>query len=245
MALVLIGSSLYIDIVTGSIYFLNFIFMPFAALFLISAFGVMRHSRWGYIVAVASTAIALLVFSDSGHGVEFFATPSNYFGFVANITLLPALLATFLYSIVGLRRVWSGTLPKPSPTIPRSNILAILTVGIILGGLMVGLLAGPTMSRLISSAGTSADIVIIQGAIQNLAQAYTPPTFNATVGQTVTWVNRDSIDHTVTSTNSTVYFDSKTLAPGATFPFKFTQPGTYTYYCSIHPEMLGKVVVTP
>lgn len=239
LALDLIGAILYVTITLRFIYFLVLIFTPFAVVFLVSAFGVLRHSRWGYILAVAITVIALLVFSDGGHGVEEFATPSNTFGFVLNITFLPVLLATFLYSVVGLRRVWTGTLPKPRSPIPRSSILAILTIGIIIGGLMVGLLAGTTISRLISSAGSSADIIII-----STTQGFSPATYNAKVGQTVTWVNHDSIDHTVTSTNSTVYFDSKPLAAGATFQFKFTQVGTYTYYCSIHPEMLGKVVVT-
>ena len=240
LALDLIFDIIYLSILTRSIYFLVLIFSPFATVFLISAFGVMRHSRWGYGLSVAITAIALLVFSDGGHGVETFATPSNTFGFLLNITFLPTLLATFLYSIVGLRRVWKGALPVPSPPISRSSIFAILTIGIIIGGVMVGLLAGSTISRLISSAGSAADITII-----STTQGFSPSTFTTKVGQNVTWVNHDSIDHTVTSTNSTVYFDSKALAPGAPFQFKFTQVGTYTYYCSIHPEMVGKVVVTP
>jgi plastocyanin len=240
LALDLIGSILYVTVTLRFIYFLVLIFTPFAVVFLVSAFGVMRHSRWGYILAVAITAVALLVFSDGGHGVEEFATPSNTFGFILNITFLPTLLATFLYSIVGLRRVWTGALPRPSPPISRSSIFAILTVGIIIGGLMVGLLAGTTISRLISSAGTAADITIV-----STTQGFSPATFYAKVSQTVTWVNHDSIDHTVTSTNSTVYFDSKALPAGATFQFKFTAVGTYTYYCSIHTEMVGKVVVSP
>ena len=239
LALDLIVSMAYLIILSRSIYFLVLIFSPFAVVFLISALGVLRHSRWGYILAVAITAVALLLFSDGGHGVETFATPSNTFGFVLNITFLPTLLATFLYSIVGLRRVWTGAVPRPSPPISRSSIFAILTVGIIIGGLMVGLLAGPTISRLISGAGTAANITII-----STTQGFSPSTYNAKVGQNVTWVNHDSIDHTVTSTNTTVYFDSKALAPGAPFRFKFTQVGTYTYYCSIHPEMVGKIVVT-
>jgi plastocyanin len=62
-------------------------------------------------------------------------------------------------------------------------------------------------------------------------------------GTTVTWVNRDDDTHTVTSTIDA--FRSPGLDPDETFSYTFTKPGTYEYYCTLHPLMTGKVIVTP
>ncbi len=60
-------------------------------------------------------------------------------------------------------------------------------------------------------------------------------------GTEVTWVNRDDMPHTVTST--TGVFSSKALDTGDRFTHTFEQPGTYPYYCTIHPRMTGTIVV--
>jgi len=60
-------------------------------------------------------------------------------------------------------------------------------------------------------------------------------------GTTVTWVNRDDIPHTVTST--TLAFRSKALDTNDKFSFTFTTPGSYKYFCSLHPHMTGTIVV--
>src|SRR5262245_50284275 len=59
-------------------------------------------------------------------------------------------------------------------------------------------------------------------------------------GTTVTWVNEDDIPHTVVSVNT---FRSKALDSDDKFSFTFTTPGTYKYYCSLHPHMTGTIVV--
>jgi plastocyanin len=61
-------------------------------------------------------------------------------------------------------------------------------------------------------------------------------------GTTVKWVNRDDIPHTVVSEDKRT-FKSKALDTDDSFSYTFTQPGTYTYFCSIHPKMTAKVVV--
>jgi amicyanin len=61
------------------------------------------------------------------------------------------------------------------------------------------------------------------------------------VGTTVTWVNEDDIPHTATS--STKLFNSKTLDTNDKFSFTFTTPGTYEYFCALHPHMKGSIVV--
>ncbi len=68
-----------------------------------------------------------------------------------------------------------------------------------------------------------------------------PQTITVPVGATVTWTNSDDIPHTAVSTDGV--FKSKVMDTDEKFSYTFTKPGTYSYYCSIHPKMTGKVVV--
>jgi plastocyanin len=68
-----------------------------------------------------------------------------------------------------------------------------------------------------------------------------PQTITVPVGATVTWTNKDDIPHTTVSTDGV--FKSKVMDTDEKFSFKFTKAGTYSYYCSVHPRMTGKVVV--
>jgi plastocyanin len=68
-----------------------------------------------------------------------------------------------------------------------------------------------------------------------------PDTLTIPVGTTVTWTNRDDIPHTVVSTEGV--FKSKVRDTDEKFSYTFAKPGTYPYYCSVHPKMTGKVVV--
>ncbi len=61
-------------------------------------------------------------------------------------------------------------------------------------------------------------------------------------GQMVTWINDDDAPHTVVSDDHKT-FRSKVLDTGESFSFSFAAPGTYSYFCSVHPHMTGKVVV--
>jgi amicyanin len=70
---------------------------------------------------------------------------------------------------------------------------------------------------------------------------FSPPTITVGVGSTVTWVNQDDIPHTVVSTDKA--FKSHVMDTDEKFSFTFTRPGEYAYFCSLHPHMVGKVVV--
>lgn len=70
---------------------------------------------------------------------------------------------------------------------------------------------------------------------------FTPATLTVPVGTTVTWTNRDDIPHTVVSDDKSI--KSKTLDTDEKFTFTFSKPGTYSYFCSIHPKMKGTIVV--
>ena len=71
---------------------------------------------------------------------------------------------------------------------------------------------------------------------------FAPPELTVSVGTTVEWVNRDDIPHTVVSDDRTT-FKSKALDTDDNFSYTFSKAGTYSYFCSIHPKMTGKVVV--
>ncbi|HIH10004.1 MAG TPA: hypothetical protein HA254_05040 [Candidatus Diapherotrites archaeon] len=68
---------------------------------------------------------------------------------------------------------------------------------------------------------------------------YNPSALTVRQGGTVTWVNDDTVPHTVTGNG----FDSGQIAPGGSFTFRFPSAGTFSYYCSIHPAMAGTVTV--
>ncbi|HXM12441.1 MAG TPA: cupredoxin family copper-binding protein [Terriglobales bacterium] len=68
-----------------------------------------------------------------------------------------------------------------------------------------------------------------------------PQTLAVPVGSTVTWTNSDDIPHTAVSTDGV--FKSNVMDTDEKFSHTFTQAGTYSYYCTIHPKMTGKIVV--
>ena len=71
---------------------------------------------------------------------------------------------------------------------------------------------------------------------------FTPQTVTVKVGTTVTWTNKDDIPHGVASANNT-FSKSKALDTDDSYSFTFTKPGTYQYFCYIHPHMTGTIVV--
>jgi|SRR6516165_4535425 plastocyanin len=71
--------------------------------------------------------------------------------------------------------------------------------------------------------------------------SFSPQNLEITTGTTVTWTNRDDVPHNVVSTDK--IFKSKTMDTDEKFSYTFTTPGTYKYFCSIHPRMTAIVVV--
>jgi LPXTG-motif cell wall-anchored protein len=70
---------------------------------------------------------------------------------------------------------------------------------------------------------------------------FSPVNMTVAPGTTVTWVNNGQSPHTSTADDGT--WDSGTLQPGESFSFTFRQAGTYTYHCTIHPNMTGTITV--
>lgn len=84
----------------------------------------------------------------------------------------------------------------------------------------------------------------------------TSATVTIQVGEAVRWVNEDNVDHTVTSGEGTggtdgdglpdgasSGMDSPPIGPGGDFEFTFDTPGTWTYYCEIHPGIMYEATV--
>ncbi len=86
--------------------------------------------------------------------------------------------------------------------------------------------------------------------------AFKPDNLSVKAGTKVNWKNEDGSDHTVTSgtvrqqgggvtATPDSKFDSGSLGSGKTFSFTFSAPGTYAYYCNVHPAtMRGEITVT-
>ncbi len=73
--------------------------------------------------------------------------------------------------------------------------------------------------------------------------AFAPPDLSIAAGTTVTWKNDDGEVHKVQDDHKG--FSSAALDTEDTFSHTFATPGVYHYFCSIHPYMVGKIVVKP
>ena len=81
-----------------------------------------------------------------------------------------------------------------------------------------------------------------QNTIEIKDFAFNPQTITVKSGQTITWINRDEEPHTVVSVEKQ-FKKSSALDTDQTFTITTGAPGTYTYFCSVHPKMTGTIVV--
>jgi plastocyanin len=113
----------------------------------------------------------------------------------------------------------------------RSAISAAL-IGAAVGSVLAG-------GVLLAQAQTPAAAAVAVG-IDNFT--FNPATVTVKAGTTVTWTNRDDIPHGLAATNN-AFKRSQALDTEDSFSFTFTTPGTYQYFCYIHPHMTGTIVV--
>jgi len=100
----------------------------------------------------------------------------------------------------------------------------------------LGAMAGLVAAALATSPARAAEIEV---KIENFT--FNPQQITVKAGDTVTWINHDDIPHTVTS--KTLKFRSKAMDTADKFSFTFATPGTFPYFCSLHPHMTGSIVV--
>ncbi len=106
-----------------------------------------------------------------------------------------------------------------------------------IGAMVVAILAARHTARAAMPAAPPAAGAEVK--IDNFS--FTPATVTVAAGTEVTWTNRDDIPHTVVSDDQSI--KSKALDTDEKFTFTFKKPGTYSYFCSLHPKMKGTVVV--
>jgi plastocyanin len=102
---------------------------------------------------------------------------------------------------------------------------------------VVGMVILGAMEMYVPSVADTADSTKV--IVKNFMFSPTPLTVKA--GATVTWTNMDDEPHTVVS--DTGIFKSGGMDTNESYSFKFDKPGTYHFACSIHPRMVGTIVV--
>jgi len=120
--------------------------------------------------------------------------------------------------------------------------VTVAVIGFVIGSLVVGAIGAGVILR--NATGTIADIEIVFNASGGVAAPYSPQSFHITAGRTVSWINKDNMAHSVTSAaNSTERFDSGLFTTGGSWSHTFSQDGTFYYYCTLHIQMVGVIVV--
>lgn len=129
----------------------------------------------------------------------------------------------------------------------KRSVFIIPIIAVIIG------IAFLTFFEVYHIANTSVDITPGSGSSTHpdcvsTKSCYYPNPLIISRGDTVTWTNKDSLRHTVTSGIPTgdvagTIFDSKVIEPEQTFKFTFTKTGTYDYFCIIHPWIQGQIIV--
>jgi amicyanin len=109
----------------------------------------------------------------------------------------------------------------------------------VLAGLLAAVMCGAAMPGGSTARAAQEQSAAASVSIDNFV--FTPKEITVAKGTTVTWINRDDVPHTVVSPAKK--FKSKALDTDDKFSFTFSDPGTYDYFCSIHPMMVGKVIV--
>jgi plastocyanin len=104
---------------------------------------------------------------------------------------------------------------------------------------IVATLIGPTIGAMLAVAAIAAQDTTNVITIDNFT--FTPPELTVAVGTTVKWINHDDIPHLVV--NKDKVFRSNALDTDDSYSFTFTSAGTFEYFCGLHPQMVGKVVV--
>jgi plastocyanin len=102
-----------------------------------------------------------------------------------------------------------------------------------------GLLVLMVLAAVAVSGRAESAVPPVQVLVSNFA--FDPPTLTINAGTTVTWVNQDEEPHTATSADGK--FASPALDTDQSFSFRFDAPGTYAYFCAVHPHMRGTIVV--
>ncbi len=104
-----------------------------------------------------------------------------------------------------------------------------------------GLIVGGVVSTSDAATPTTKTVKIMGSGSSGM---FMPSSVTIKIGSKVKWINQDSKVHTVTWKSTKYGLPNRTLGPGATFTVTFPKTGTFSYICTKHLGMYGKVVVT-
>ena len=105
---------------------------------------------------------------------------------------------------------------------------------------LIGAAVGSVLAGGVLFAGAQTAAATAAVGIDNFT--FNPQTLTVKAGTTVTWTNKDDIPHGIAVTNN-AFRRSPALDTDESFSFTFTTPGTYQYFCYVHPHMTGTIVV--
>jgi amicyanin len=194
------------------------------------------------------------VYPEWGWGTDDGATALSYVKRFGSVTVLNGHIHQIMQKVEGnisfhtamstaFPQPKPGTAPSPGPMkVPAEQlrgVLGITHVNYIAGNHALAVVDSPLAmaSAHEASLRAVADATIVK--IDNFS--FAPKSLTVKVGATVTWTNQDDIPHNVVSTEKK--FSSPVLDTNQNFSFTFKEPGSYPYFCKIHPMMTGAVVV--
>lgn len=122
------------------------------------------------------------------------------------------------------------------------NNRKILTMSLIMTSMLtIGILSNPTTAY---SQMSNSVTITLGAADEGNFEPFSPAAIEVPPGSTVVWTNEDTTQHTVTAEGTgSPAFDSGPIPPEMTWDNTFDTPGTFSYHCSIHPWMMGRVMV--
>lgn len=194
------------------------------------------------------------VYPEWGWGTEDGMTALSYMKRFGSVTVLNGHIHQTMQKVEGnvfYHTAMSTAFPQPKPgtaASPGPMKVPAEQLGEVLGITHVNYVTGSHALAVVDS--TLAMTSTLHAGLRNTADtteikidnfSFTPKSMTVKLGTAVTWTNRDDIPHNVVSTEKK--FSSPVLDTDQAFSFKFSEPGSYPYFCKIHPMMTGTIVV--
>lgn len=127
-------------------------------------------------------------------------------------------------------------------------IIGIIVLVIVGGGILFMSQSGKMQTQQQGSSSqtqpttqTGSSPVMAKNAVTIQNMAFSPASLTVKVGDKVTWTNQDSVGHSATADDNS--FDTGVIAQGQSGSNTFSKTGTYTYHCSVHPNMKATIIV--
>jgi len=194
------------------------------------------------------------VYPEWGWGTEDGTTALSYMRRFGSITVLNGHIHQTMQKVEGnvfyhtamstaFPQPKPGTAPSPGPMkVPAEQlgqVLGITHVNYVEGNHTLAVVDSPLAMTSTARASLERAVNTTEVKIDNFS--FTPKSMTVKPGTTITWTNRDDIPHNIVSTEKK--FSSPVLDTDQAFSFKFQEPGSYPYFCKIHPMMTGRILV--